>query len=435
MKVLVLDENGELAKVIGLYLSGHGATEVVATHSSEEALKQLSLNVDVFFIHDAFTRPGNDLVWRTWRGLKSGETVILSGGAPPSGVRSLDRTHLTEELRDLVKSPIWCHLTDGAVATAVPLSPHLVNRLGVCPADLYLKLGDNNWIKLFHAGSPFGEREQKKFESKGVSEFWVLPADLVGASKYFEDFLSSLSPASVGDGALLSDTAELLLGSIHAAGFREELQAIVRVALKQILHFSKQNPQLQQFFDVMTRAESSWMIRHCMITSHVGCAIAANLGWSAEQTYLKITAAAFTHDIGLPRLDRSERDWGQLIEQAVGREKNYGELKAFHHHPIEGAQIIRRLKEFPPDTDKIVLEHHESPEGTGFPRGLTSSQISPLGCLFILSHHVADILLADFASLKECDLAKLVQLLKPERWQHGNFKKVWQAFEKTQLFG
>ena len=139
-------------------------------------------------------------------------------------------------------------------------------------------------------------------------------------------------------------------------------------------------------------------------------------------------------EILLPKMDTSEDIW---LEALAGT-KNAGtanpEIKAFLQHSTEGAQLLRRFRDIPPDTDKIVLEHHELPEGNGFPRGLTSSQISPLGCLFIVSHHAAEKLLKMTEDKKEWSLAILLEDLAPERWQSGNFKKIWQTLEKTPLF-
>lgn len=48
-----------------------------------------------------------------------------------------------------------------------------------------------------------------------------------------------------------------------------------------------------------------------------------------------------------------------------------------------------------PDLDRILIEHHEKPDGTGYPKGLKGSQISPLGLLFNLSHQLSNIIIKD----------------------------------------
>jgi HD-GYP domain-containing protein (c-di-GMP phosphodiesterase class II) len=46
-------------------------------------------------------------------------------------------------------------------------------------------------------------------------------------------------------------------------------------------------------------------------------------------------------------------------------------------HPEEGARVLRSI-EFLPDVFDIILAHHEEPDGTGYPKGLTGPGI-PVG--------------------------------------------------------
>lgn len=49
---------------------------------------------------------------------------------------------------------------------------------------------------------------------------------------------------------------------------------------------------------------------------------------------------------------------------------------------------MKKFKEVPADTTEIVLQHHELPQGGGFPRGLVHKFIGNLAALFIIAHEV-----------------------------------------------
>ncbi len=81
------------------------------------------------------------------------------------------------------------------------------------------------------------------------------------------------------------------------------------------------------------------------------------------------------------------------------------------------------MDELPPDTDLIILQHHERPDGSGFPRGLTHTRIGTLASLFILAedlvHHSA-------RNGGRCDLHVFKEEYGPT-YGAGHFKRVFKS--------
>ncbi len=439
MKVLVLEQTAELAELMGLYLSTLSSAAVFATHLPKSAIDQLVDGpIDVLIMNQSFMAKGLDEAHRQWSAKNPQGSLVLIGEEPRllNCAFFLHSSHLVQEIKDMVKATFWRKLSGRPAELPLPLSPYLVYRLGVCPADLFLKLGDNNWVKLFHKGSPFGEEEQEKFEQKKVKEFYILPEDVQTAMGHFEDLLSSLKASSdLGEHpqSLVADATEFIWHALKENNFREEIQVVAQTAIRQSLALARKEPQLKSFMDKILRPEHSWMVRHSLLITHVACALSTKLGWTSEQTYLKIATAALLHDMCLPRLDQDEDVWLMAMEGQKLKEGMDLEMKAFLQHPIEASQMIRRHKSIPPDTDKILLEHHELPDGKGFPRGLPAMQISPLGSVFIFAHAVSTILLHE-PDPKKWTMGALREGLAGDRWSGGHFKKVWQAFENSKLF-
>lgn len=82
---------------------------------------------------------------------------------------------------------------------------------------------------------------------------------------------------------------------------------------------------------------------------------------------------ALFHDIGLNKVDKNILDKTGPLSPS-----EWAEIKA---HPERGASVLKSSMIYPQSSLRIVLEHHENNEGTGYPRGLTGNQISNLARL------------------------------------------------------
>ena len=82
----------------------------------------------------------------------------------------------------------------------------------------------------------------------------------------------------------------------------------------------------------------------------------------------QLEAAALMHDIGMMLLpDALWLKLGQLTDE---------ERRSIRAHPGYGAGLLERMNGWQ-EAARIVLEHHEMPDGKGYPNGLTASQICP----------------------------------------------------------
>jgi hypothetical protein len=57
------------------------------------------------------------------------------------------------------------------------------------------------------------------------------------------------------------------------------------------------------------------------------------------------------------------------------------ERAAIERHPWLGAAMLDQLGGFGPDVRSLVLDHHERPDGRGYPRGLAASELSLDACI------------------------------------------------------
>ncbi|MBF0501627.1 MAG: HD domain-containing protein [Candidatus Riflebacteria bacterium] len=113
-------------------------------------------------------------------------------------------------------------------------------------------------------------------------------------------------------------------------------------------------------------------IGHWDRVRHLALAIGKQLGF-AERDLVELELIALLHDIGKVALPSA------LLE--VSRPLSLAERRQVETHSTVGAAMIREI----PGLERVadgVLAHHEAPDGSGYPKGLTGGDI-PLSSLVV----------------------------------------------------
>lgn len=214
-------------------------------------------------------------------------------------------------------------------------------------------------------------------------------------------------------------------------GFNEEVQEFTRQSVLTTINKIKQAPKLSSVLIRLELDEEKYIASHSILLAFVSCAIASKLEWNSDTTSFKLTLAALLHDITLKNHKlASIQSLTELREkQALFSDE---EMKAFYNHPADAAACAQKFDEIPSDVDLILSQHHERPDGSGFPKGLTSTRICPLSVVFIIAHDLVDFVLGKDKSqnrMSESDLKEFVANYPPQ-YIVGNFKRVLVAVSK-----
>ncbi len=106
---------------------------------------------------------------------------------------------------------------------------------------------------------------------------------------------------------------------------------------------------------------------HQRRVAHFACRLAESLGMS-QQRIAGIRMAGLLHDIGKIYVP------SEILNRPGVLRKHETDL--IKHHPKVGFDILEGI-EFPWPVAKIVLQHHERLDGSGYPQGLKGNQILP----------------------------------------------------------
>lgn len=109
------------------------------------------------------------------------------------------------------------------------------------------------------------------------------------------------------------------------------------------------------------------------------CVLALLVGQQEELSPEQLEAlgiGAMLHDLGKTRLPRN------LLRRSNGYSPQAQKL--LNEHPRLGVSLLNYNKEVPEEARRIVVEHHEYADGSGFPEGRTAAQLSPLSQIVCL---------------------------------------------------
>lgn len=104
---------------------------------------------------------------------------------------------------------------------------------------------------------------------------------------------------------------------------------------------------------------------HQRRVAKLACALAKQMGFSRDITE-GLRIAAILHDIGKIYIP------GEIL--TAPRKLTNIEMELVRYHPVKGSEILANV-EFPWPVAKIILQHHERLDGTGYPNGLKTEEI------------------------------------------------------------
>jgi len=143
------------------------------------------------------------------------------------------------------------------------------------------------------------------------------------------------------------------------------------------------NPSLA-FKLTVAREEFPAIFRHSLEVAVCATLIARHTRTFPGKHLLDAAAAGLFHDLGLLHVDP-----GLLASHGRLREQD---RQYIYSHPVVATLILSGFSEWHPLVSRAVLEHHERMDGSGYPKGLSGTAISPLGQLLAVAEIMATLI-------------------------------------------
>ncbi len=228
---------------------------------------------------------------------------------------------------------------------------------------------------------------------------------------------------------------------IEVSGMTPAVQEVAKRNVTQVVQHVRKAPRLNDLLRHLQQSQESYLASHSMLLSFLSCAVATQMEWSSDTTYQKLVLSSFLHDVAIQNEDLARiKNLNQIAELDYKNDsKKTNEIfRIVRDHPLKGAELARTFHEVPPDVDLIIAQHHELPDGTGFPKGLTSTRIGPLSSIFIVVHDWVDFILERKVSGSDSmrDFSDSIHdfvAARKNSYSTGTFRKVLSCLDKIKV--
>lgn len=168
---------------------------------------------------------------------------------------------------------------------------------------------------------------------------------------------------------LLKSQAEALVASISQGGRIDSGQA--RKSVSSIAAALQKNIAAMVWLTRIKRADQ-YTAQHCVNVAILSMGLAQALEWQTDQVELA-GLAGMLHDLGKMKLDKNILNKpGRLSDEEYAHVKQHARL---------GYLMLREDEEVHPAVAQAVLEHHERPDGGGYPSGRDRATLQPMSQL------------------------------------------------------
>lgn len=285
-------------------------------------------------------------------------------------------------------------IQEGDEADYLPLKIKNFYLYKEVPYDVFTKITKNKYMKVIGRGQSYTEAKIQGFIKKKIKFLYLHKTNhlefLENSVEEAERLLArkdfSLQRELMNQQAACSTVHQY----IWSIGMSENIQHLTRILIEKIGATFEKSNSLKEI-TAKFPYQSGDLSEKSLMSAYFCEAILLGMRWNADISRKKLGLAAILHDSSLPKEDMS------LIDSMSDEELNkYSEeeQEAFKGHPLRAGELANLFTDVP-EADFIVAQHHELPNGQGFPNKLNSHQITSLSATFIMANNFVRHFLAE----------------------------------------
>ena len=199
--------------------------------------------------------------------------------------------------------------------------------------------------------------------------------------------------------------------------------------MNEIVSKMKKNKKLGELLKKINidREESKYIKNRIGLMINISSAILKELKWDSSATYEKMCYVIHMHDITLIKEPELAK-YLTRIEFESDENLTEEQKEKIKNHTKESSRLAQEDSRSPSDSHTILLQHHERPDGSGFPYGHKGSRIAPFAALLHVSLCFAQYILDNENWNFQNFLVK-----NKSKFRGGQYSKVFMALEKLKV--
>jgi hypothetical protein len=274
------------------------------------------------------------------------------------------------------------------------------------------------YVKLNYSSDNFVEI-LRKLQQKEVSSVYIKEADCAKVVEHIKESMSAKSfydPKTIQEKRVeqVSAAMETVKTVINQLGVEAETVKLLKTINTRAMTLLSESPSIFAFIKQFKKNCSEEFLL-AILTNYIMSLVIDQFPWKSDQVKEKGALASIMCDMILTKEDfQILKEWREFG----------GELpEKLKQHPADIADSLKKNKLLiPMETITIIEQHHELPNGKGFPHGISGNRFNQLSTIFIVSQQFSERL-----HDAQYDYEKRLDIVGAIRTQYGSSK----MFEKA----
>lgn len=263
---------------------------------------------------------------------------------------------------------------------------------------VYVKLNNEKYVKFINPGIEISKEDIEKYKQKGILSLYV-------EKRHFPEFINQFKNRvvenmlfrgikSIPQEALeLSATVQdMLLGAVRNLGTSKETEELAQKNVCFVRDMIQSHSELNSIVNWAYYTQQEYTCAHSVLISYLTTDVSNHLTFQTPNASEILALSAFFHDISLEN-HQIKNEIRFIKALSLNSKINKSDLDLVKRHPEISINKLKGWKFCPEEVIRIVREHHEKPNGSGFPDGKTADQIGELTACFIVCEDLAQCLL------------------------------------------
>ncbi len=250
------------------------------------------------------------------------------------------------------------------------ISLNLLKKMSRClPFDISVQRGTNSYTKIFKKGDVLDWERVYAYEKKGITFFFVTMIDYQVYIAHLENLGDRLRDNSMPTSEAIEVLKELANLTVQELVVKTNVDERKIENAHNVVHgcidgVSKSPKFLIRILKMM--GNQKYMMKHSITVSILSVMLAKRNGVVSDNNLQIVGMGAFLHDIGVGQLTFDPEEVVELTPE---------QRKEMWRHPELGKQLLDGFRGVRSEVQQIVLQHHEQPNGHGYPNNLKGPEI------------------------------------------------------------
>lgn len=240
--------------------------------------------------------------------------------------------------------------------------------------DVWIRRTATNCTKLFKKGDVIDWQRLEAYKNKGVESLCVAVEDYDKYSLFVEKMgevlVKNIDKFTAEDAASL--LKEMVTYSMREININNNIDERVVANSANVVNgcvqaLQKDAKSMMKIIGLM--GQHPYIFKHSVTTSMLSIMLAQNSGMANINNLTLLGLGAFLHDVGISQLTYDPED----RETLTANERN-----EIMRHPELGKRLLDSVKGIRSEVLEIIMQHHEQPNGRGYPNALKDAEIYPM---------------------------------------------------------